>query len=141
MIPNFPPFEGGVGEVRCQPFPLQSCEVSPERGKLFEPPISPFIRGMTSNTITSFFAQTFCIFSHRLMFGICIPRDCSTASLAILLSLSAFFSFHCLITLFSAGRKRISSTPISESFCTISSAFSRLLGIAMRSVVEPPVPP
>ncbi len=59
------------------------------------------------------------------------PRDCSTASLMILLSLSSFFGFHSFRIDLSEGRNIIWSRPHSVSFWTINSTLSRLFGIAI----------
>jgi len=87
------------------------------------------ICNLLSNTITS----QFCSFSFKLVVNVTVgsfrPRDCSTASRAIFISLSALFSFHVLMTDLSLGRKIISSSQISVNFWTINSTFSHLFGI------------
>jgi hypothetical protein len=67
-------------------------------------------------------------------FGEVRHRDCSVASCAILVNLSIFLSFDCLIIDLSAGRKYILFIHSSESFCVINSAFDRLFGIAIAMI-------
>ncbi len=78
-------------------------------------------------------------FSTKVIVGSVHLHACSLASFAMTSILLTLFSFGCLMTDLSAGKKIISSIPISLSFCTMSSDFFRLLGIATKRLRYPDV--